>query len=119
MARAEVLLFGPLGWSVPATGVGAVATSTKAAAVGKQHVISGLTISSSAVPGAAVVATLKDGVAGTILEQFELPITFAFLFLEFQRPYLCTVGNAAELSVPSFGGAVRVTTVLRGMTTDG
>lgn len=115
MARAEACLFGPLGWpSVIASGTAAVATATKAAAPGFQHILSGITISASGTPAAAVTVTLKDGT--TVIDQWEIPAAaFAPIVIEYKRPFIITVGNLVELSIPSLGAAIKGTAVIRGL----
>jgi hypothetical protein len=116
MARAEACLFGPLGWpSVIASATAGVATATKAAAAGFQHILSGVSISASGAVAVAVTVTLKDGT--TVIDQWELPASaFAPIVIEYKRPFVITAGNLVELSIPSLGAAIKGTAVIRGLT---
>lgn len=116
MARAEVLLFGPLGWSViHAPGAATLALATKAGQAGMQHIISGISISANGIPAAAVLAQLKDGV--TVLDQWYIPASaFAPIIMDFKRAFIGTAGALVELSLPSLGGAISGSVTLRGVT---
>lgn len=116
MPRLEVLMAGPLGWSVvnaPASNNAAL--STKAAAAGLQHIISGVSFSSNGIPAAAVLVTLKDGV--TVLDQWYVPASlFAPIVIEFKRPFVITAGALTEINLPALGAGVSGSVTLRGIT---
>ena len=116
MASQESLLVGPLGWpSVVARATNAAATATKAAVTNQQHIISGVSISASAAPAAAVVVTLKAG--AVIIDEWNLPAAaFAPIVIEFKRPFILDLNTLAELNIPALGAGVIGTAVIRGLT---
>lgn len=115
MARLEDLLCKPVQWSPVATNVNATTTATKAGAAGKQHFISGISVSASGQPATAVTVTILDGV--TVLDQWEIPAaSFAPIVHNYLRPFACSAGADAGVSVTAMGAGIRSTVVLKGFT---
>lgn len=96
-----------------ATATAGVCTATRAApGVGNFLAVTGITISSSGTIAAAVAATLKDGT--TVIDRWELPASaIAPISINYNRPLVCSDNAAAVLSVPSLGGGITCTVVLR------
>lgn len=95
----------------PAPATAAIAT--KAAVAGKRHQVTGFTISADAAPAAAVEVTLVLG--ATVVERIKLPVGLVSpLVINFVPPYTALENEKAELTVPSFGGAVSAIATLRG-----
>lgn len=90
-----------------------IATATKAAAPGKRHRCTGLSISATAAPAAAVEATLALG--ATIVERIKLPAAaFPPIVVNFDPPYEAADNEKVELVIPSLGGAVISVATIRG-----
>lgn len=114
MARIEAAM-GSATWFVVGTATGGTASATKAASAKNRHYLTGLSISMSAAPAAAVTATLSDG--ATVIDQFEIPATAqAPMVVNFPRAYQCSPNAAVTLSVPSLGGGVKCSVAIRGFT---
>lgn len=111
--RLEDLLCKPIQWSPQDTKVNAVATATWPGVAGKQHFICGISISASAQPTAAVTVTIKDG--SNVLDQWEIPAAqFAPIVHNYTRPFVCSNGGDAIVTVGAMGSGVRGTAVLKG-----
>lgn len=113
--RLEDLLCKPIQWSPVTSVVNGVATATQSGITGKQHFICGISISASGQPTAAVTVTIKDGT--TVLDQWEVPAAqFAPIVHNYTRPFVCSNGSDASVSVTSMGAGIRGTAVLKGFT---
>jgi len=115
MPAAEQMLTSPATFNVLDSQTNATATATQAAKAGARHFVTGLTISASAAPAAAVTAQLKDG--NTVIDQFEIPAgAFAPILHNYTRPLRGSVNSAITLVVPALGASVKGTAVIHGFT---
>lgn len=115
MASIEQKAWEPTQWSVVDSQTNATATATKAAASGRQHFVTGVSISFSAQPVAAVVAEVRDG--ATVLERYQIPAAnIAPIITNFVPPIAITSGNAATVTVTAAGAGVVATVGIRGKT---
>jgi hypothetical protein len=95
----------------PAAATAAVAT--KAAAAGKRHQCTGITLSATAAPAAAVEATLQVG--AVVVERFKIPVVAHLpIVVNFDPPYTGNDNEAVTLTLPSYGGAVIGSATIRG-----
>lgn len=115
MARSEDLAWKPATWTVVASAVNGIATATKTGVQSMSHFITGVTVSASDLPSGAVQVQIKNG--ATVLDQWEIPAAaFAPIPINFQRPYACSPGADAVITLSALGAGVRGTVVLRGFT---
>lgn len=115
MASIEQKAWEPTQWSVVDTQTNATATATRAGAANRQHFVTGLAISFSAAPTAAVVVELRDG--ATVLERYQIPAAnTAPIMTNFMPPIAITTGNAATVTVGAAGAGVVASVSVRGKT---
>ena len=113
--RQEDLLCKPIQWSVIDTQVNATATASLSGVTGKQHAICGLSLSASGQPSASVTVQILDG--ATVLDRWEIPpAQFAPIVHNYTRPFLCSNGSTASVTVTALGAGIRATLVLKGFT---
>jgi hypothetical protein len=113
MPRLEDLAFSPATVSNIGSAVNATSTATIAAAAGKRFFITGLTISASGAPAAAVTVTLNS--AATVIDQMEVPNgAFAPILHNYTRPLRGGINEAITLVIPALGVGIRGTAVVRG-----
>jgi hypothetical protein len=95
------------------TDTNAQVDATIAAKPAHRIYVSSITISASAAPAAAVIATVKS--ATTLLEHVSLPAAaFAAIHMNFDAPLECGINEAATLSVPALGAGVVGTVTIHG-----
>lgn len=114
---AEELLFKPSTDSTVASAVNATATATlPAPGAGKRWMVTGIQISASAAPVAAVSAELQ---INTVQEmRWEIPASaFAPIIMNFKRPFRGGVDHAVDAILPALGAGVRGTIVVLGFIT--
>lgn len=115
MASIEQKAWEPTQWSVVDTQTNATATATKAGGQNLQHFVTGVSISFSAAPAAAVVIEVRDG--ATVLERYQIPAAnTAPIITNFVPPIAITTGNAATVTVGAAGAGVVVSVAIRGKT---
>ena len=111
--RTEDLAFKPIQWAQVASAVNATVTATQTGVTGKQHAICGISVSASSQPASAVQVQILNG--ATVLDQWEVPAAaFTPILHNYARPFLCTAGNDAIVTVSAMGAGVRCTAVLKG-----
>lgn len=115
MASIEQKAWEPTQWSVVDTQTNATATATRAGATNRQHFVTGVSISFSGPPAAAVVVEVRDG--ATVLERYQIPAAnTAPIITNFVPPIAITTGNAATVTVGAAGASVVATVAIRGKT---
>lgn len=115
MASIEQKAWEPAQWSVVDTKTNATATATKAAATGQRHLITGVSISFSGTPAAAVVVDVKDG--ATVLERYQVPAAnVAPIITNFVPPIAATTGNEVSVTVGAAGTGIVASVGIRGKT---
>lgn len=96
-----------------ATATNAAATATFAGVTRQAYLITGVTISASGTPAAAVSVTIKDGT--TVIEQIEIPAaTFAPVRINYNRPLEITIGATVAALLPALGAGIKGTISLHG-----
>lgn len=117
MAQANFMLGGlPHRWSVIATATAGVATATKAAEQNRRHYITGIVISGSAAPLAAVQVDIRKGANDFISAEIPAAV-FSPIMWELKRPIEGNINEAVSIVLPSLGAAVTGTVTLMGFTT--
>ncbi len=90
-----------------ATGTNAIVTATVAApGLRLRHVIRGVIISASAVPAAAVAATIKTGTTTLVTLQLPANISSYPIMVKFPVGVMCNENELASVSVPALGAAI-------------
>lgn len=103
-------------WAATDRQTNATATATKAAVVGHRHYVTGITVSASAAPAAAVEVQLLSGGA-TSMDDFEVPANaFAVIRFNYDSPLRGGIGEAITLVLPALGAAVVGNVVINGYT---
>lgn len=117
MARIEDLAFRQSETKSGDSDVNANSVVTIAAASGKRFCITGLSVSASAAPGAAVSCTITDG--GATIERLEISANaFAPVVINYNRPIQCAVNSEIVATLPALGAGVRGSIYLRGYFTN-
>lgn len=115
MASIEQKAWEPTQWSVIDSKTNATATATRAAVAGSRHLITGVSISVSGTPAAALVVQVLDG--ATVLEQYQIPAAnVAPVITNFVPPIAATIGNAVSVTVGAAGTGIVATVGIRGKT---
>ncbi len=115
MARMEDLLAKPAMWAIVSSAVNGACNAQIAGQFGMCHIITGLSYSASDLPATAAQVQVLNGV--TVLDQLEIPAAvFAAVIHNFIRPYRCSEGALASVTMGALGAGVRGTVVLKGFT---
>lgn len=117
MAQANFMLGGmPHRWSVIDTKTNATATATKAAEVGRRHYITGIVISASAAPTAAVQMDVRKAAVDFISAEIAAA-AFTPIMWELKRPIEGNINEAVSVVLPALGAGVIGTVCMLGFTT--
>lgn len=115
MADMNRMLAAPTDWTNVATQSDAIATAQRNGVAGLVHYITGISISASAAPAAAVTAEVRSG--ATVLDRFEIPnAAFAPIIHNYTRPLRAAPGDTVSLVLPALGGTTIGTAVIKGFT---
>lgn len=108
----------PTQWAVTDTGTDAALAATKSGITDFRHYITGISISGSAAPAAAVVVQVLNG--ATPVDQFIIPPgAFSPIVINYDHPLRCADGADAEVTVEAMGSGVVSHAVIRGFTVKG
>lgn len=117
MAQANFMLGGmPHRWSQIASATNGIATATRAAEQNRRHYITGIVISASGAPAAAVQVDIRKG-AGDFISA-EIPTSaFVPIMWELKRPIEGNINEAVSIVLPALGAGITGTVALMGFTT--
>ena len=115
---ADKTLTGAVDWIELDNGTGAAQTAQRAAVTGKQHYVTGLTVSFDDAPDAAVRVLVQADSGGTpvILDAFYIPAAaIAPIRINYLHPLEAATGVTVELLIPD-PGTGNAQAVLHGFT---
>jgi hypothetical protein len=104
-------------WRETASATAGVATATRAAESGKQHFVTGFSISASGTIAASVVAEIRQNAGATTRHAYQLPNSAIMpIIYEFKRVIAVPAGQSVDINLPSLGGGITGRVEIMGFT---
>lgn len=103
----EEFIGGTEEWRETATATNGVATATHAAEAGKNHYVTGFSISASATVAVSVLAEIRQNGGATTRRAFVIPnAAIAPIIYEFKRVLKIPTNQSVDITLPALGASV-------------